>query len=270
MPRAFPYSSVKSTSTHTLSNELRYRIDYPGFTLLIAASAFLIVALEESGIQYAWSDPIPIAFLVLSGLLWIAFFVWENIASREGRAVEPVFAWRFVRNRVFWEFCYTCPQRIGFSISNVASECLHFRRADFLAGAPFFVTRIQIPQRFQIVNGTSTLEAGVRMLPFILAIPISTAFASISTSKLRMPPIYLFALGCIFQSVGTGLMSTLPVNMGPKDYGYEVILGLGLGLNIGSVIIVTPNLIRGKDQCLYIHPTLVFSHFSRSSGTSRS
>ena len=101
MPRGFPYATARRISTQTLSNELRSRIDYPGFALLIAASAFLIVALEESGIQYAWSDPIPIAFLVLSGLLWIAFFAWENIASREGRAAEPVFTWRFVRNRVF-------------------------------------------------------------------------------------------------------------------------------------------------------------------------
>ena len=170
----------------------------------------------------------------------------------------------------FWECCCTFPKLMRVSFVKVVSECSHCHRADFLAGVPFFVTIIQIPQRFQIVNGTSTLEAGVRMLPFILGVPISTAFASISASKLKMPPIYLFALGCVFQSVGTGLMSTLPVDMGPKDYGYEVILGLGLGLNIGSVIIVTPNLIQGKDQCPYIHPTLVFSHFSRSSGTSRS
>lgn len=144
--------------------------------------------------------------------------------------------------------------------------CSHIPRADFLAGVPFFVTIIQIPQRFQIVNGTSTVEAGVRMLPFILLVPISTAFASMSASKLKLPPIYLFAVGCILQSIGTGLMSTLPLDIGPRNYGYETILGIGLGLNIGSVVIVTPNLIQGKDQCLYTY--FLHSSPSRASGPS--
>lgn len=126
---------------------------------------------------------------------------------------------------------------------------LHSKRVDFLAGVPFFVTIIQIPQRFQLVNGTSTLESGVRMLPFILGIPISTAFTSMSASKLQVPPIFLFALGCCLQIVGAVLLSNSSVDIRPQTYGFEAILGVGLGLNIGSVIIITPNLIPDKDQC---------------------
>ena len=95
----------------------------------------------------------------------------------------------------------------------------NFGRIDFLDGVPFFTAIIQIPQRFQIVNGSSTLEAGVRLLPFILVVPISTAFASLSASKLKLPPIFLFTMGCVLQTVGAALMSTSPVNVEPSAYG---------------------------------------------------
>lgn len=92
---------ARKVSTQALSRALLSRIDYLGFLLLLSACAFLIVALEESGTQYAWSDPIPIAFMILSGFLWIAFFIWERTVSREGHTQEPVFAWRFVKNTEF-------------------------------------------------------------------------------------------------------------------------------------------------------------------------
>lgn len=101
MPPGFPYPAVRKFSSKVLSNELLSRIDYYGFAMLLVACAFLIVALEESGIQYAWSDPLPITFLVLSGLLWIAFLAWERFVSRKEGSVEPIFTWRFIKNRVF-------------------------------------------------------------------------------------------------------------------------------------------------------------------------
>ena len=101
MPTGFPDLSPNRTRKRITSSELISRVDFPGFLLLLSACAFLVVALEESGIQYAWSDPIPIAFLVLSGLLWIGFFVWSKIVTSEKRTQEPVFTWAFIQNREF-------------------------------------------------------------------------------------------------------------------------------------------------------------------------
>ncbi len=101
MPDGFPHPTTRTTERQALSKALVSLIDYRGFFLLLSACAFLVVALEETGIRYAWSDPIPISFLVLSGLLWIVFFSWEYVVSGEGRSQEPVFSWSFLRNRVF-------------------------------------------------------------------------------------------------------------------------------------------------------------------------
>ena len=122
-------------------------------------------------------------------------------------------------------------------------------RVDFLAGVPFFVTIIQIPQRYQIVNQTSAFDSGVRMLPFILSVPFCSAFSTMASSKLRVPPIFILVAAFVFQIVGIALLSTISVDTPPQTYGYEAILGIGIGLNFGSVIILTPNIVRGKDQC---------------------
>lgn len=98
------------------------------------------------------------------------------------------------------------------------------------------------------------------MLPFILSIPLSTAFASMSASKLKIPPIFLLALGCVLQTIGTALMAMLPVQVEGRMYGFEAILGIGLGLNIGSIVILTPNLITGKDQCKSLKTLLTPLH----------
>ncbi|MCJ1333932.1 hypothetical protein MMC10_010638 [Thelotrema lepadinum] len=69
-----------------------------------------------------------------------------------------------------------------------------------------------------------------------------------ASSKLRVPPIFILVAAFVFQIVGIALLSTISVDTPPQTYGYEAILGIGIGLNFGSVIILTPNIVRGKDQ----------------------
>ena len=124
----------------------------------------------------------------------------------------------------------------------------------FLAGIPFTVAIIQIPQRFQTVSATSALQAGVRLLPFTLGSSVGTISGNILASKLQVPPIFILLGGAVLQVLSTALMSTLPVEPGAKIYGFEMLLSIGVGINIGTLIQFTPQLIRGKDQCEYSSP----------------
>ena len=120
----------------------------------------------------------------------------------------------------------------------------------FLAGVPFTVAIIQIPQRFQTVSATSAFQAGVRLLPFTLGSSIGVIFGNVLASKIQVPPIFILLGGAILQVISTALMSTLSVDPGAKVYGFEMLLSIGLGINIGTLVQFTPQLIRGKDQCL--------------------
>lgn len=104
IPAHFPYqgqpeSVIESKSKHRFSRASLSRVDFFGASLLLGASMLLVTALLEASSKYSWSSAVTISVLVISVFLWISFVVWEKYVSREGSRVEPVFPWRFVKNR---------------------------------------------------------------------------------------------------------------------------------------------------------------------------
>ncbi|GAB1195103.1 hypothetical protein APSETT444_004357 [Aspergillus pseudonomiae] len=53
------------------------RVDIFGAFSLLAASSFAIAALQEGNFEYPWSSGLVISFLVISGIFWIIFILWE-------------------------------------------------------------------------------------------------------------------------------------------------------------------------------------------------
>ena len=99
------------------------------------------------------------------------------------------------------------------------------------------MTLIFLPQRLQLQNGLSPVDAGVDMLALLLL----SAFGSFLAGML----ISIFGIGwhvlvasLFLQIIGLSLMTTLPVTSGPvpsAQFGYQVILGLGFGLALSSL-----------------------------------
>ena len=118
-----------------------------------------------------------------------------------------------------------------------------------MAGVPFTVAIINIPERFQTVNSLSPGQAGIKLIPFSIFVSVGSALSSVFSSRLKIPPVFVVLLGAIMQTVGTALMSTLPAAIGSRNYGYQILTSIGIGLNLTVLILLTPNLIRGKDQC---------------------
>jgi hypothetical protein len=110
---------------------------------------------------------------------------------------------------------------------------------------------ITIPQRFQVVNGTTAVEAGTRMLPLLLCSPIATIFASVLLSKLKLPPLYVLLAGCSLQTLGVGLFSSLDsskLDVPSFQYGYQVLMGCGFGLNLSTVLMMVPLVVKQRDM----------------------
>ena len=68
--------------------------------------------------------------------------------------------------------------------------------------------------------------------------------------KLKVPPIYLVILAYSIQVVGFGLLSSLPLSeIEPHaQYGYQVIAGFGVGINISTLLLMTPFSIADKSD----------------------
>lgn len=104
VPRGFPYHDNPKSFKTLMSKANLKRVDFLGGTLLLLATLSLVAGVEEAGLSHSWDSAFVIAMLVVSGVFWIIFMLWERYITKRDSvpgAVEPVFPWRFVQNRVW-------------------------------------------------------------------------------------------------------------------------------------------------------------------------
>lgn len=126
-------------------------------------------------------------------------------------------------------------------------------------GGPLAVAYFQLPQRFQLVNGLSSLDAAVRVLPFGVASSTGTVLSGRVAGKAKIPAIYIVLFGAVLQVIGFALLGTLHETGGiePATYGYMVLGGMGCGISYSTMILIVPFAAEKRDggKCLL---TLVF------------
>ena len=110
-----------------------------------------------------------------------------------------------------------------------------------------------VPQRFQIVNSLSPLEAAYRLLALTLCGPIAAAAGGSIIQRLKVPPFYILLLASVFQILALGLattVSTIPGEAYTGLYGFEVLMGLGFGLSISTVVMMIPLIFKESDMAV--------------------
>ncbi|KAL8730918.1 MAG: hypothetical protein Q9181_004490 [Wetmoreana brouardii] len=196
------------------------QVDWLGAVLLLAASTLLVFGLQEGGsTTYSWSSATIITTLTTSGVCWIGFFAWISWLSL-GDAQ---------RLRAIFPFTIALTRPVGPAIILV-----------LLTGFPYFVAIINLPQRFQVVNGDSPIMAGVHLLPLLCAMAFGSFLGGAASSKKNFTSQTLIFAACLIL-LGCGLMSTLG---GDREfykptYGYQLILGLGVGLTFSGGTLLT-------------------------------
>jgi len=116
------------------------------------------------------------------------------------------------------------------------------KRGMILTGCVMTTISFQLPQRYQIVNGLSSVDAGVRILPFGAGFPVGMIGGSTLGSKLRVPAIYLVMFGSVLQIMGCALLGTQSSADGIDHalYGYQVISGIGCGMTYQMLYLLIP------------------------------
>ncbi|KAI0476082.1 major facilitator superfamily domain-containing protein [Xylariaceae sp. FL0804] len=195
------------------------KIDFFGNVLIIAACVLLVFSLQAAGAYtYAWNSPVIILALTLSSLSWVGFVIWEAFLALRGTAyIEPILPLRLVMARVY-----------------VASVI-----CTFCTGFIYLSVLIILPERFQIVNGDNALYSGIHLLPMLGATALGAFFAGAVSRRRNNSSWALLAAHC-FQLVGVGLLSTLSdiTTEIKAQYGFQVVLGLGIGLSLGAATIM--------------------------------
>ncbi|KAH8680619.1 drug resistance transporter EmrB/QacA subfamily [Xylariales sp. PMI_506] len=233
MPTHFPNQGNPSAHVSLrikFSRATLARLDGPGSVLLIAFSILIVFAFEEAGSRYAWASGPILGTLVSGTVCFLAFLAWEHYIGRPSTASvqEPVFPLRLMKDRIFAGLILVA----------------------FFTGPPFMTVLINLPQRFQAVDGATAFEAGVHLLPMLLASPVATAVSGQLVGKLKLPPFYMLLFATSLQILGIGLSSSIHFQGGTLLYGYEVLMGFGFGMGLVTLIIYTPLVVDRSDMAV--------------------
>lgn len=185
------------------------RLDFLGSFLLIAASVLVVFAFQQAGLTpNSWTKAIFLAPLLIGLLCWIILFAWELFASTH--SISTILPPRLLKRRIYTSAVIVTT----------------------LTGFANFIAIYSLPLHFQIVNGTSSLTAGVALLPMLASAAIGSILGGLTAAH-SFPAL---AIASALMTLGSGLLSTLSLHHGvqAKTYGFEVLLGLGLGLSISS------------------------------------
>lgn len=236
LPSNFPHPPGFVDENALTNKHKAKRLDLIGFFLLLAASILFVTAIEEGGTEYPWNSAVVIALLVLSLFLWPALLFWSRHQERRTTRQEPVLPWRLISNR--------------FSMAPFLNS--------FFAGAAFISLIISLPQKFQVVYGSSPFDAGYKLLTLTICTPVGSALAGLFMQKLKTPPLYILLAGGVFQVIGMALMVSLDkVPSAPfpaAEYGYEVLMGVGFGLSLGTVVMMSPLVFEKRDMGRHFPP----------------
>jgi MFS family permease len=182
-------------------------MDYVGAVLTLGAFVSGVMAVSFGGVTYPWNSGKIIGLFVCSGVLFIllGFQQVYTIFTTVSRRIFPV---EFFKSRTIL---------ILFAMTAAG-------------GTAVFVPIYMIPIFFQFTRNDSALEAGVRLLPFILLM----VFAVISNGAILSAYGYYmpwYTVGGLLVLTGGALMYTVDQNTSiARVYGYSIILGFGDGL----------------------------------------
>ncbi len=180
-------------------------LDLPGVTLAsvgLLGVVFGIVRAQALG----WTSTTVVASLAGGALLLAAFAVWES------RTSTPMLPLRFFRDR-------------GFSATNGVSLAMFFGAF----GAIFLLA-----QFFQVAQGYSPLEAGIRTLPWT-AMPIFVApVAGILSDRIGSRP--LMAAGLALQAGALGWLALITT----PDMAYGLLVPAFVMAGTGMALVFAP------------------------------
>ncbi|KAK8867744.1 MFS general substrate transporter [Apiospora arundinis] len=191
-------------------------IDFPGMVLSLLGVVTIIYAIERAGLGSSWGKPAIVAPLVAGAVALIGFVTWEKLLSAA---------------KVWWSQMLPLLPINLFTTRVIGSVFL----TAFITGFPFMMILIFLPQRFQLQNGLSPLDTGIRMLPLLVSSATGAAIAGIITMRKNIT-WYMLLFSVCLQMLGLGLMITLPTTgeIYRVQYAYQALLGLGFGCTMTS------------------------------------
>jgi EmrB/QacA subfamily drug resistance transporter len=194
-------------------------IDYLGSALMVGGISSLLLVTTWGGTEFPWGSP-EIIGLSVAGVVLVCLFLVQ-----ETRAPEPLLPLRLFKEHVF---------SVGAVIM-------------FVLGLAMFGSVAFLPIYLQVVGGASATTSGLRMVPLMLGVVVTSILAGqmiTKTGKYRFFPIS----GTAITTLGLYLLSRLDAGSGPLEVStYMVVLGVGLGMIMQVIVLAVQNAVPYRD-----------------------
>ncbi|GES65987.1 major facilitator superfamily domain, general substrate transporter [Aspergillus terreus] len=199
-------------------------VDWVMTATFLAGSACLVMAITFGGTLYAWSSGNEIALWVVAGVLLIVGIIVAKLHPGVDKDYR-LYPAHFLRRPIL----------------------INLQVQMFLVSGIVLAMTYYIPLFFQFIRGDGPLDAGVRLLPFIIAMVVFAMANGALMPKLPyILPWHLF--GSALVVVGTALMYTADLNTSnAKLYGYCILVGAGSGCYVVAGFPVVQSLVDRKD-----------------------
>jgi EmrB/QacA subfamily drug resistance transporter len=205
--------AVGAAAIPALAKSSKPAIDYAGILLVGLGASGLTLATSWGGSEYAWTSPTIIGLFVGSAVA-LAMFVWV-----ESRTAEPILPMRLFTNQVF-TVCCILAFIVGFA----------------MLGALTF-----LPTFMQFVDGVSATESGLRTLPMVAGLLITSMGSGVivgRTGRYKIFPV----LGTAVMAVGFLLLSRMDAATPTWQQSlFLFVLGTGIGLCMQVLVLTVQN-----------------------------
>jgi MFS family permease len=211
---------ITSAVLHIPRVKREHSIDYVGALLMVASVSSTLLCVSVYGPSRGWTSPLSIITLTSGVLLALLFLRWES------QATEPILPLYLFKNHTF-------------NITSILG---------FIIGAGMFGALIMLPLYLQVVKGDSPSAAGLKLIPLMLGIVSSSIFSGKYITKHGKYKIFPVA-GTVLITTGLLLMITLSTETPFWQLSiFAILIGLGLGLTMQTLVIALQNSIDFKDM----------------------
>ncbi|MFT4082886.1 MAG: MDR family MFS transporter [Nocardioides sp.] len=240
LPLGILVVAVASVTLPKIASTVRPIIDYLGIVFVGIGASLLTLAVSWGGTQYAWGSTTIIAMFA-GAVVALGLFVWA-----ESRAVDPILPLRLFRGQVF-------------SLSVILAFIVGFA----MMGAMTF-----LPTYMQYVHGVSATSSGVRTLPMVVGLLITSIAAGTivgRTGRYKIFPI----IGSAVTAFGLYLLSTMDAGTSTLAMSiYLLVLGLGIGMCMQILTLIVQNTAEFKDLGVATSGVTFFRTLGSSFGAS--
>lgn len=213
VPVAVVVVSMAAATIPSVRSGARPVIDWAGIVFVAIGAAALTLGTSWGGTTYSWTSG-QILGLFAAGVVALGIFVVVEL-----RATEPILPMRLFRGSVF-SACSALAFIVGFA----------------MLGAITF-----LPTFLQYVDGVTATISGVRMLPLVLGLLVTSITAGTvvgRTGRYKLFPVG----GTAIMAVGMFLLSRADEHTSTALSSlYMVVLGAGIGLCMQTLTLIVQN-----------------------------